>query len=229
MALAEEDIKRAGICWRRLVALSFVLTAVLFLYFQRGSNDGQAYLQELGYGPQAAFAIILFMTLAWAFALPASAFLFITPLLFPAHISTLITTTGSVLGTSVGYLVARYLGGAWAERLRGGKVARFLARHSSFLALFGVRLAPASPHGFINYAAGLARISFSRFLLATTVALSIKSYVYALAVQNTVGARSLTDALSWKTFLSLLAAALLSMTGHLLLLRFTRSEVKSLA
>ena len=223
MVEAAEKLKTKGSLWRKLFVIS-VVAAVLFFYYQSGVWQTPERVRELGYGVQAAAAIILLMGIAWAFALPASAFLFITPLLFPPHISAAITTVGCALGTAAGYLVARYVGGSWVEHFRGGRLARFLTRHSSFLALVGIRLAPGGPHGFINYAAGLAGIPFVRFVVATTAAMSIKSYVYAQAVHHTVGAKSLNDALSAKTMLSLLAAALLALAGHALRLRFQRQE-----
>jgi uncharacterized membrane protein YdjX (TVP38/TMEM64 family) len=91
------------------------------------------------------------------------------------------------------------------------------------MVLFAIRLTPSSPHGFINYGAGLARIPFLRFVLATTLALAIKSYVYAEAVHRTVGAKSLFDALSAKTMLSLTALAALAVAGHWLHRRYIRA------
>ena len=118
------------------------------------------------------------------------------------------------LGTTFGYSVARWVGGPWVERFRGGRISRFLSRHSSFIALFAIRIAPGGPHGFVNYAAGLAGIPLVRFVAATTCAMAIKSYVYAQAVHNTVGARSLGDALNARTMLALTAVAVLALAGH---------------
>jgi uncharacterized membrane protein YdjX (TVP38/TMEM64 family) len=209
--------------WRAIVAVAAIVFA-FSVYRWSGLWQTPERLQDWGMGTAAAAAIIFAMATAWAFALPASAFLFITPLLFPPHWSALITTTGCALGAAVGYAVARFVGGAWVVRLREGRLRRFLERHSSFLVLFGIRLTPSSPHGFINYAAGLARVPLTRFLLATTAAMAIKSYVYALAVDNTVGARSLTDALSAKTLLSLSAVAVLALVGHALRQRYLRPD-----
>jgi uncharacterized membrane protein YdjX (TVP38/TMEM64 family) len=177
-------------------------------------------LAELRVNAWTPFLIICAMATSWAFALPASIFLFITPLLFAPHWSALITTIGCALGTGIGYLVARFVGGAWVDRFRDGRLHRFLMRHSSFMVLFAIRLTPSSPHGFINYGAGLARIPFLRFVVATTLALAIKSYVYAEAVHSTVGAKSLFDALNAKTMLSLTAVAALALMGHLLHRRY---------
>lgn len=211
---------------RHLWSAAMLVAAVIVgfsIYRWSGLWDAPERLQQIGGGP-AAVTIILAMAAAWAFALPASIFLFITPLLFPPHWSALITTTGCALGTAVGYTVARFIGGPWVRRLRGKRLYNFLHRHSSFLVLFGIRLTPSSPHGYINYAAGLARIPFFRFVFATTAAMAIKSYVYANAVHYTVGAKSLMDALSVKTMLSLSAVAVLSFAGHVIHTRYLRSK-----
>ena len=209
----------------RLLLTLVVILCALWAYRESGFWDSPERLREMGFGARAAAVIILIMTCAWAFALPASALLIVTPLIFPAHLSTLITTTGCALGTGIGYMVARFVGGASVERFRGGRLWRFLTRHSSFLALFGVRLTPGVPHGFINYTAGLAGIPFVRFVAATTAAMAIKSYVYASAVRSTIEADNLSEALGARTLLSLLGVALLALLGHVLRQRFTRATV----
>ena len=205
--------------WRLMTGAAVV---IIGFSIYRWSGLWHSPEQLSGAGGGTAAIIILAMASAWAFALPASAFLFITPLLFPPHWSALITTTGCVLGAAIGYYVSRFVGGSWVERFRDGRLRRFFERHSSFLVLFGIRLTPASPHCFVNYAAGFAHVPFVRFMISTTVAMSIKSYVYALAVHNTVGAKSLTEALSGKAMLSLFAVAVLAVIGHLVSQRMLR-------
>ena len=213
--------------WVRLWVTVAVVAVVFVVYRRSGLWESPERLLQLGVGGRTAALIILAMAFAWAFALPASMFLFITPLLFPPKVSALITTAGCALGTGVGYLVARFVGGPWVERFRDGRLRRFLTRHSSFLVLFGIRLTPSSPHGFINYAAGLAAIPFARFVVATTAAMAIKSYVYAEAVHGTIGAKSLTDALSGKTLLAMFSVAVLALVGHALARRFARETTEA--
>jgi uncharacterized membrane protein YdjX (TVP38/TMEM64 family) len=209
--------RRAGV-WRITVLLLAIVVAVL-LYSRVGMWSSPEQWQTNGAGFITAFVIVLIMTASLACGLTASYFLILTPLLFPLHWSAAITTTGCVLGAAGGYLLAGFVGGAWAARFRNGRVQRFLSTHSSFLALFGLRLAP-SPHSVVNYAAGLARIPPARFLIATLAAMAIKSYVYATAVQNAVGAGSAANAVSAPVVLSLFAVAALSLFGHVLTRRY---------
>ena len=226
MTVQENSTKRRKL-WRAVVLVASIALGVS-LYRWSGLWHSPAQSPMMGLSGAAAAATIIFaMAAAWAFALPASAFLFVTPLLFPPHWSALITTTGCALGTAVGYAVARFVGGAWVERFRDGRLRRFLTRHSSFLVLFGIRLTPSSPHGIINYAAGMGRVPVLRFVAATTAAMAIKSYVYATAVHNTVGATSLMDALSGKTMLSLFAVAVLALVGHALRHRYMNIDNES--
>lgn len=210
--------RRAAGAWRVAVVLLAVLVALL-LYSRAGMWSSPEQWQSSGAGFVAASVIILIMTASLACGLTASYFLILTPLLFPLHWSAAITTTGCVLGAAGGYLIAGFVGGAWAARFHNGRVQRFLSAHSSFLALFGLRLAP-SPHSIVNYAAGLARIPPVRFLAATLAAMAIKSYVYATAVQNAVGAGSAANAVSAPVVLSLFAVAALSLLGHVLTRRY---------
>ncbi|HYP02019.1 MAG TPA: VTT domain-containing protein [Pyrinomonadaceae bacterium] len=215
--------RRAAGAWRVAVVLLAVLVALL-LYSRGEMWSSPEQWQASGAGVFTALAIVLIMTASLTCGLTASYFLILTPLLFPPHWSALITTTGCVLGAACGYVFARFVGGGWAERFRGGRARRFLSTHSSFLALFGLRLAP-SPHSIVNYAAGLAHIPPARFLIATLAAMGIKSYVYATAVHNAVGAGSAAGVVSAPVVLSLIGVAALSLVGHVLTRRYTALRV----
>lgn len=209
----------------RRVAVVLLAGVVAFVLYARGGTWATPEQWQTGGASLfTAFVIIFIMAASLTCCLTASYFLILTPLLFPPHLSTAITTTGCVLGAAGGYFFARYVGGSWAERFRDGRVRRFLSTHSSFLALFGLRLAP-TPHGVVNYAAGVAHISPARFFLATLAAMGLKSYVYATAVRTAVGAGSAANAVSAPVVLSLFAVAALSLAGHVLTRRYAALRV----
>ncbi|HLL73951.1 MAG TPA: VTT domain-containing protein [Pyrinomonadaceae bacterium] len=215
------ETARRGTAWRAAVAL-FVVAVALVLYGNREWLQQLAWLQTWGAGAGTALLVVAVAAVLLTCGLTASAFLVLTPLLFPPHLSALVTTAGFTLGAAGGYAVARYVGGRWAARHHGGRVHRFLTGHASFLALFSLRLAPASPHSLVNYAAGLAHLGFVRFILATAAAMALKSYVYALAVHSAVNAAggNPDDAVGARTLLSLLGVALLALAGHFLSRKF---------
>jgi uncharacterized membrane protein YdjX (TVP38/TMEM64 family) len=171
-------------------------------------------IRELGSNPLTPLLIVAAMTGAWAFALPGSAFFFITPLLFPPAEATAIITLGSATGTTAGYIAARYVGGPWVDRARASQWNKFLSRHSTFGMIFTLRILPGSQHGILNYGAGALAVGFLRFLAATILAISIKGFLYATAIQQSVGASNIREALNAETISALLGLALLGVTGH---------------
>lgn len=207
--------------------LSFVaLVILLFLFLTSGIREQATVenLRMLGANRWTAFLIVAAMTGAWAFALPASVFFFITPLLFSPLPATAIICLGSATGTTMGYVAARYIGGPWVERFRDHRVTRFLQRHSSFSSLFAIRAFPSSPHGFINYGAGLVRIPLPKFLLATLCGVGIKAFLYATAIGGSVGASSIREALNWQTVAALTAISMLGIGGHVVQRRWDERD-----
>lgn len=197
------------------VGLTF-FAAALLLFLASGLREEVALdrLRQLGSNPLTPVLIILAMTGAWAFALPGSAFFFITPLLFPPAEATAIITLGSATGTTAGYIAARYVGGPWVDRARSSRWNRFLSRHSTFGMIFTLRIVPGSQHGILNYGAGALAVGFLKFLGATILAIAIKGFLYATAIQQSVGASNIREALNSETVSALLGLALLGVTGH---------------
>lgn len=199
--------------------IGIALLAMLFvLFMQSGLREQMSVdnLRELGTNPWTPVLIIVAMTGAWTFALPASVFFFITPLLFSAPAATAVICAGSAAGTVMGYVAARWIGGPWVERFREHRVTKFIERHASFPSLFAIRIFPSSPHGFLNYGAGLVKIPLLKFLLATLLAVGIKAYLYATAIANSVGASTIQEALNWQTVTALMALGVLGIAGHIL-------------
>lgn len=211
--MALTDIQRKRL--RSLVGV-LLLAGLLFVFLQTGLYESMTLenLQNLGANPWTPALIIIAMTGAWAYSLPASVFFFITPLLFPPLAATAVICAGSAGGTTLGYIAARYVGGPWVERFKGHRITRFIENHATFPSLFAVRIMPGSWHGPLNYGAGLVKIPFFKFLIATLIAISIKGYLYSVAISNSVNASSVLDALNWQTVAATVSLAALGIAGH---------------
>lgn len=221
-SITEHNTRRTNL-WRLVIGFAAVLTLIVFLRLNGGWFDAESFLSS-GAGRLTPLLIILTITVAWAFAIPVSAFLIVTPLLYPPLESSLITTCGFTLGAACAYGAACYFGSDKVDRWRDSRIKNFLTRHASFLTLFGLHLIPFFPHGLVNYTAGLTRTSFAKFLAATALAMWVKSYLYAELVHRTLGAKTLADAVNWRTLLSMLGIAALSFIGHFLQQRWFRSK-----
>jgi uncharacterized membrane protein YdjX (TVP38/TMEM64 family) len=201
---------------RTVIGLA-IFFAVMILFLLSGIREEVEIekLRDLGSNAFTPVLIVLAMTGAWAFALPGSAFFFITPLLFPPLEATLIITLGTASGTTAGYMAARYIGGPWVERAKTSRWNRFLSRHSTFPMIFTLRIVPGAQHGILNYGAGALAVGFFKFLTATIMAIAIKGFLYATAIQQSVGASNIREALNPETVSALMGLALLGVTGHL--------------
>src|SRR3970040_827165 len=80
-----------------------VLAGILFLFVKSGLREQMSRdnLLDLGANPWTPVLIIVAMTGAWAYALPASVFFFITPLLFPPLAATAVICAGTAAGTTM--------------------------------------------------------------------------------------------------------------------------------
>ncbi len=221
----EQTLSKRRLWTRTIVGLSLFAMA-LWLFLSSGLREEVAvdHLRELGSNPLTPVLIVLAMTGAWAFALPGSAFFFITPLLFPPLEATAIIVVGSAAGTSAGYAAARFVGGPWVDRARSSRWNQFLARHSTFGMIFTLRIVPGSQHGILNYGAGALAIGFMKFLGATILAIGIKAFLYSTAIQQSVGASNIREALNPETVAALMALAALGVAGHLIQRRTERGD-----
>jgi len=82
----------------------------------------------------------------------------------------ILSLTGSLLGASLGFWLARTLGQEWAQPKIGG-LGKWgpLIQGNCFSIILISRLIPILPSAAVNYAAGLSLMTFPTFLLATFI------------------------------------------------------------
>lgn len=216
--MEQTEQRAAAAAKKRSIFFAVLFVAGLILYFTTDLDKliTPERIKPLADHPLTPLFIVFSMAAAWTFALPGSVFFFVTPLLFNPSEATIIICVGGAAGTFMGYGTARFIGGPWVERFHSHRISQFLSRHSSFASLFAIRIFPGSQHGLINYGAGLVKIPIIRFLLATVTAIAIKAFLYAKAIEGTVGVHNIREALNWQTLTALSLLGLLALAGHVL-------------
>jgi uncharacterized membrane protein YdjX (TVP38/TMEM64 family)/rhodanese-related sulfurtransferase len=124
-----------------------------------------------GAGAAGPLVFIGIYAVAAVLFLPGSVLTLAGGALFGPVWGSLYSLTGATLGAGLAFLIARYLAGDWVQARAKGLLARLVRGVESegwrFVAF--TRLVPLFPFNLLNYALGLTRIPFLRYLLATLV------------------------------------------------------------
>ena len=114
---------------------------------------------------------VILYTLTCVFFLPGSVLTVGAGAVYGFWFSTVLVTVSSTLGAVVNFLTSRYLARGWMHG-KLGPSGKFRALDKAVSAegwriIFTSRMSPIIPHSLVSYAAGLLRISFWRFTLAS--------------------------------------------------------------
>lgn len=150
------------------MTLLISLILVIFLYPKlQNPADLQAFVTQ--WGLLSIFIdLALVMILALFPVIPFVLMAGINTLLYGWIGGFLLSLSGSLLGASLAFWLARTLGQTWAQPkiTKLGKWGALL-RGNSFSVIFLSRLIPFLPSAAVNYAAGLSLMTFPSFLLPT--------------------------------------------------------------
>jgi uncharacterized membrane protein YdjX (TVP38/TMEM64 family) len=96
-------------------------------------------------------------------------------------LGTALVAAGAVLGATIAFLIARYLGRDAVRRLLGRAIDRGLlgSQNALTLIVFVSRLMPFVSFDAISYAAGLSVLHLWRFVIATVAGIMPASFVLA--------------------------------------------------
>lgn len=139
------------------------------------------------YGPLifiAAYAICATLLV------PASVFVLSSGFIWGGPLGGSYALVGGTVGACISYGVARYLGADILSRfgVRGQRLAVQL-RGATFPTFLIVRVIPVIPYAMLNYGAGVARIRFGIFVLATALGLAPATYVFAWSADALLNGR----------------------------------------
>lgn len=150
------------------MTLLISLSIVIFLYPKlQHPAELQAFVAQ--WGLLSIFVdLAIIMILALFPVIPFVLMAGINTLLYGWIGGFMLSLTGSLLGASLGFWLARTLGQAWAQP-KVKKLGKWgtLLRGNSFSVVFLSRLIPVLPSAAVNYAAGLSLMTFPSFFLAT--------------------------------------------------------------
>lgn len=142
----------------------------------------------LSYGAWAPVISAALMVLQALLAfLPSFILAFANGLAFGAFWGGMLSLVSAALAAAISFGIAHALGRTLVEAMVGkqslGTADRWFVRYGAYAVLVA-RLIPVVSFDAISYAAGLTRMSFLRFLLATTMGMAPATFVYSYLGQR---------------------------------------------
>jgi len=172
-----------------IIGISLVLIfSILYIYlYQSGDlnyfyeiNSLHVRLQQLGsLGP---FLIVLLMAGAIVMSpIPSAPIAIASGLIYGHSWGTIYILIGAELGALIAFSISRFLGHDVMQRRFGDRIkSKWLSsNHHLMLIVFVSRLIPFISFDIISYAAGLTKISYMQFALATFVGIIPASFLLA--------------------------------------------------
>jgi uncharacterized membrane protein YdjX (TVP38/TMEM64 family) len=181
---------------RRLITLVVLLAAAAALLM--AGREGVRFVPRFaawvdGLGPWGMAAYIAGYGIATVAFIPGSVLTVAAGALFGVVRGTVVAFIGATLGSTLAFLVSRYLARPWvvrraAQDRRIRRLDRAVGVHG-FRLVFLLRLSPVLPFTLMNYALGITRVRFRDYLLASAGMLpGTLLYVYTGKVAGDVAA-----------------------------------------
>jgi uncharacterized membrane protein YdjX (TVP38/TMEM64 family) len=175
------------------VAMLLVLAGgVLGVYFsplrayltREHIHDLIDHLRGIWYGP---LVLVAGYAIGCVFALPASIFVIAAGVIWGWKFGSMYAIAGGMLGAVGAYFVALFLGEGLLDRFGSvGRAVRKQVESAGFIKMLIVRLIPGPPFAIWNFAAGVARMRFRDYALATFLGLIPSHIIFAYCADSLV-------------------------------------------
>ncbi len=161
--------------WIKIATLVVLVGGVVALYFtplrqyftRENVYHAVQHMRGLWYAP---LVLIAGYAIGCVFAVPASIFVLAAGAIWGWKLGVLYAMCGALLGSSAAYFAGLFLGEGVLERFgRAGAMVSRLANRNGFVSILIARLIPGPPFAVWNYAAGIARVNFGEYFVATLI------------------------------------------------------------
>ena len=147
-------------------------------------NDFITWLRGLWYGP---IVLIALYAAGCVFAMPASIFVIAAGVIWGWKLGAVYAIIGGFLGAIAAYYVGGFLGEGLLEKFGSvGRAVRKQVETAGFTSMLIVRLIPGPPFAVWNYAAGVAKMRFRDYALATLIGIIPSHVVFSYCADSLV-------------------------------------------
>lgn len=182
-------------------------------------NEIKSYINSFGVLSPIIYVIML--TLLPLLFFPDSVLVIAGGMIFGLGKGIILTSIGSFLGATVSFYISRVLGQKIVSRLIKNKSVNFekYSKQSGFFIILMLRLIPLFPFKVVSYSAGLSKITFKDFTIATVI-----GSIPGIVVYTNLGDKS-TDVGSNGFYISIVVVIILFAMSFVLKKKFSKKEI----
>ena len=180
------QLPSSGAALIRIGSLFALLVAATLIAYKLGWFDYRhtlehvARLQKSHSIGEFTVGFIIVYGLGTCVGMPGLPFTVAAGALFGTLLGTALAWAGSLVSAAIGYWIARTVGHdvvvRWLKRYKRADAAAADAR--DFAGMLRLRLIPVLPLGTVNFVAGLARVPFAAYMLATAIGIVPVTAIY---------------------------------------------------
>lgn len=164
---------------RAVIALLFIILIYLYVPFQN-PDDVKSFIRSFGAAAPIAFIIICILKPV-IFFLPSLGLTIVAGTLFGPWYGAIYVAIGGAGSTVVGFYMTRWFGRKWIEQFLKGRERMLKVDENMEKAGFKTTLMFrlfSLPWDMVSYSAGLSRVKFMDFYIASLIALVPTSFIY---------------------------------------------------
>lgn len=171
---------------KHVIMVLLAIVIVLSVYFCKTSGmvenctpeNMKSYISS--FGILAPIIYIAMFTIVPLTLVPDAILAVAGGVVFGVGLGTLYTIIGAVCGGTLSFFISRLFGRGFVQNLIKGKAEWFEdgIEKRGFLFIFMLRLIPLVPFDVISYGAGLSKIKYKDFILATSIGIIPGVWVY---------------------------------------------------
>lgn len=209
------------------IALTIII-AILIGYFifksgvfeKYGVEEIKNYISSFGvFGP---IIYIIMFSLVPLTLFPDAVLAVAGGVVFGVYMGTLYTIIGAICGGTISFYISRFLGRGVVEKLIRGKGQLFDdgIEDRGFLLILILRLIPLIPFDVISYCAGLTKIKYRDFVLATAIGI-----IPGVLIYSNIGDKAV-DIKSPEFIIAMLLLVILALTSYILKRKISVKEIQ---
>jgi len=172
--------------YKRAIMIFFIISTIIiifFLIFKKINfpdiNFIREFIQSMGFFAPLVFILIMIVAIIIS-PIPSLPLTIVSGLIWGPYLGTLYSVTGALIGAIISFSIARKIGRATVEKMLRQDInfCNIWTDNKMFWIVLFARLFPFFQFDIVSYGAGITKMSYSQFAMATLIGMTPTTYIF---------------------------------------------------